>query len=211
MKVVIFGSTGRTGRILVQKAIEEGWMVTAFARMPSALQINHPRLTIFQGDATISDQVDEVIEGQDAVLSAVGTDLGQTNLRHASMENIVSAMKKHGVKRIIGIGGMGVLQASETIQIYQTKGFPEEYIPVSNDHNAAYQTLVKSGLDFTFVCPPMIVDGPSTGHYTVSEDYPPHGEFKITTSDLADFMISELKNPQFSGHRVGIATQTAKA
>jgi putative NADH-flavin reductase len=150
--------------------------------------------------------VDAAIEGKDAVISAVGTDLGQTNLRHKAMENIISAMQKHHVKRVIGIGGMGVLQASETLQIFETKGFPAEYIPVSQDHNSAYHSLLKSGLDFTFVCPPMIQEGVKTGNYITEAEYPPKGEFHISTGDLADFMIQELLDPKFIGERVGIAS-----
>jgi putative NADH-flavin reductase len=208
MKVVIFGSSGRTGNQLVHKSLEEGWEVTAFVRNPDSIIIHHPRLTVFQGDVTNVSAVDTVLIGKDVVLSAVGSDLGQTNLRQKAIENIVAGMQKHHVRRIIGIGGMGVLQANASIQIFQTPGFPKQYVPVSQDHNSAFEALNRSGLDFTFVCPPNINDGPSTGKYEVSADYPPKGEFHISTGDLADFMILEVKEPRFIGKRVGIASKS---
>jgi putative NADH-flavin reductase len=206
MKVVIFGSTGRTGKCLIHSALEAGFEVTAFARIPDSVTIRHPRLLLFQGDATVSSSVESAIIGKDAVLSAVGTDLGQTNLRQKAMENMIAAMQKHHIKRIIGIGGMGVLQATNELQIFQTHGFPKEYVPVSQDHNSAYEALNRSGLDFTFVCPPNINDGPKTGNYVVEADYPPKGNFHINTGDLADFMVSELMKREFIGKRVGIAS-----
>jgi putative NADH-flavin reductase len=207
MKILIFGSSGRTGKQLIHKTLEEGWEVTAFARNPDSIHIHHPRLAVFQGDATNERAVESAIMGKDVVLSAVGSDLGQTNLRQKSMENIVVAMQKYHVRRVIGIGGMGVLQASDTLQIFQTPGFPKEYVPVSQDHNSAFEALNRSGLDFTFVCPPMINDGPATGKYSVSADYPPKGDFVISTGDLAEFMVHEVKEPWFIGKRVGIASQ----
>jgi len=204
MKVIIFGSTGRTGKYLIQFTLEAGFQVTAFARNPDAVTIRHPRLIVFQGDATNTNAVESAMEGQDAVIFAVGTDLGETNLRQTAMQNIIGAMHKHQVRRIVGIGGMGILQASEDLKIFETKTFPQEYKAVSEDHNAAYELLLKSGLDFTFVCPPTIADGPLTGKYTTEENYPPHGQFVIDTADLADFIVKELSEPRYIGKRVGI-------
>jgi len=205
MKVIIFGSTGRTGRQLIQSAIEEGFEVTAFARIPDSITIHHPRLKVFQGDATREKDVDAALAtGQEAVLFAVGTDLGQTYLRQTSMKNIIAAMQKYHIRRIVGIGGMGILQADENQMIFETKDFPAGYLPVSQDHYAAWQALLRSGLDFTFVCPPTILDGPFTGKYEAKESYPPDGKFLIDTADLAHFMVKELANPQFIGKRVGI-------
>jgi putative NADH-flavin reductase len=205
MRVIIFGSTGRTGKYLIQFALEAGHEVTAFARMPDNISIHHPRLKIFQGDATRERDVDAAFAaGQDAVLFAVGTDLGQTNLRQTSMKNIIAAMKKYQVHRLVGIGGMGILQKSDDRMIFEDPDFPEEYVPVSQDHYAAWQSLLRSGLDFSLICPPNIPDGPFTGKYIVQETYPPDGKFLIDTADLAHFMVKELSESRFTGKRVGI-------
>jgi len=206
MNVIIFGSTGRTGKYLIQFALEAGLHVTAFARNPDLVSVHHARLALFQGDATNAEAVKLALAGMDAVLFAVGTDLGETNLRQTAMKNIVAGMHKNQVRRIIGIGGMGILQANETTRIFETEGFPKEYIPVSQDHEAAFEFLQLSGLDFTFVCPPTIPDGPVTGHYITRETYSPEGNLVITTGDLADFMVKELLEPRYIGKKVGIAT-----
>ena len=206
MKLVIFGSTGRTGKYLIQFALEKGYEVTAFARTPSVIPIHHPRLTVFQGDATNESEVEKAVMGKDAVISAIGTDLGKTNLRQVAIHNLISAMQKHKVKRIIAIGGMGILQANSELKIFETTGFPAEFIPVSKDHNAAFEVLENSGTDYTFVCPPMIVEGPITDHFVAAADYPAKGKLEITPGDLAWFMINELTGKQYIGKRVGIAT-----
>jgi putative NADH-flavin reductase len=45
MKVVIFGSTGSIGHHLVVQALEQEHTVTAFARNPAKLEIEHANLT----------------------------------------------------------------------------------------------------------------------------------------------------------------------
>ena len=54
MKLVIFGSTGSIGRQLVKQALEQGHMVTVFARDPVRVDIKHADLQVIQGDATSS-------------------------------------------------------------------------------------------------------------------------------------------------------------
>ena len=73
VKLVVFGSTGGTGRELVRQALELGHEVTAFARDAQALGIAHERLRIVEADALWRVSVDAAIEGQSAVLSALGT------------------------------------------------------------------------------------------------------------------------------------------
>jgi nucleoside-diphosphate-sugar epimerase len=45
MKLVIFGSTGSIGHHLVVQALEQEHTVTAFARNPAKLEIEHANLT----------------------------------------------------------------------------------------------------------------------------------------------------------------------
>jgi len=72
MKLLIFGASGGTGRQLVQQALAQGHLVTAFVRNPSKLPIAHQNVRIVQGDALRYDAVEPAVSGQDAVLSALG-------------------------------------------------------------------------------------------------------------------------------------------
>lgn len=48
MKLLIFGATGTIGRPVVEQALEQGHIVTAFAHIPAKLQdIQHPNLMLF--------------------------------------------------------------------------------------------------------------------------------------------------------------------
>jgi putative NADH-flavin reductase len=72
VKLLIFGATGGTGRALVEQALEQGHFVTAFSREPAKIQTTHENLTVAKGDILNYDSVELAMNGQDAVLSALG-------------------------------------------------------------------------------------------------------------------------------------------
>jgi len=73
MKLLIFGGTGRTGRALIDQALEQGHIVTVFARDPAKLGMARENLRVMKGDIADYDLVETAIKAQDAVLSALGT------------------------------------------------------------------------------------------------------------------------------------------
>ena len=72
MKLIIFGSTGCTGRQVVKQALEQGHDVTAFARSPEKLGQKHERLQVIKGDVLDYASVERAIQGQDVVLCSLG-------------------------------------------------------------------------------------------------------------------------------------------
>ena len=64
---------------------------------------------MLQGNALDASSVGAAVAGQDAVLSALGTRSARpTTLFSESTHNIISAMNKHGVRRLVCITGIGV-------------------------------------------------------------------------------------------------------
>jgi len=208
MKVIIFGATGMVGKELVKQALFNGNEVKAFGRNVFTEQLpNDDRLELLQGALFDEGQVYKAIQGCDAVLSSLGgTNDGTDKTRSLGMKNIVLQMEKAGVKRIIGVGGIGILNADENTLMMDMEGFAPEYAAVSQEHLKAYHFLQESGLDWTFVCPPIIAKAEPTGVFTTAADYlPPKNKFQITSGDLALFMLKELEQNEYAGHRVGIS------
>ena len=54
MKVLVIGATGGTGRCVVERALQSGHEVTAFARTPQKLTMQHERLRVAQGDVLVA-------------------------------------------------------------------------------------------------------------------------------------------------------------
>ncbi len=200
--IIVFGATGRTGLQVVKRALERGLNVTAFVRTPSKFSLLHPNLTVVQGDAMIQQEVSKQLKGMDAVVNALSSN--ETSHRLVFINNIINGMREHKVKRIIAIGGIGALQASEHLKVYETVTFPKEYIELTQAHIRVLDALLTSRFDFTFVCPPMIKEGERTGVYKTQDRYPTQG-WSILSGDLADFMVTELIEGKFIGKKVGIS------
>ncbi len=208
MDIIVFGATGMVGKQLVQQALFKGDQVKAFGRNVYTTDfLNNEQLQLVQGALFDENEVYKAIKGCDAVLSALGGGFdGNDKTRSLGMKNIIVQMKKAGVKRIIGIGGMGVLNADEHSLLIDGDDYPPEYIPVGKEHQKAFELLKDSGLDWTFVCPPNIINEGPTGAYHTAANYPPSpNNYKINAGDLAMFMLNELGKNEYIQQRVGIS------
>ena len=75
MKLLVFGATGGTGKRLIELALQQGHVVTAFARDPSKIRLAHDNFRVVRGDILQPNTIETAMAGQDAVLSALGTRL----------------------------------------------------------------------------------------------------------------------------------------
>lgn len=208
MNLIIFGATGLVGKQLVQQALFNKHHVKAFGRnVHTTDYLETENLELVQGALFDESEVYNAIKGCDAVISAIGGNMdGTDKTRTLGIKNIIRQMQKAGVKRIIAIGGIGVLNADENSLLLDADEYPAQYKAVGQEHKIAYELLNESGLDWTFVCPPNIINEGPTGSYTTKADYPPdQNNYKINAGDLSMFMLNELGKNEYVKHRVGIS------
>ncbi len=208
MTITIFGATGMVGIQLVKQALHMGHTVKAFGRnVFTAGFTEQDNLHLLQGALFDKNQVRHAVRGSDAVLSALGGAFdGNDKSRSLGMKNIVEQMEKEGVKRIVAIGGMGVLNAPDGTLLMDAENYPAEYLPVGMEHFKAYEFLKSSSLNWTFVCPPDIINADVTGLFHTATDYPPEpNKYKINSGDLAMFMLNELQKNEYIKKRAGIS------
>lgn len=206
MVIIVFGATGQMGRQLIKQALWKGHTVKAFGRNIHELDMEDEKLQAIKGSVFDDNDIKKALKGCDAVVSALGGGVGDTDItRSLGMKKIIAGMKTLNINRVIAIGGLGVLNAEEGKYIFEKEDFPDIYRAVTAEHFKAYEQLKNAGLSWTFVCPPDLVDAAYTGKYKLNKDYPSAGIFKINTGDLAEFMISELAKNEFLQCRVGIS------
>lgn len=196
MKLIIIGSTGRTGQQIVAQALEQGHEVTAFARSPEKLNQTHEKLQVAQGNVMDFASVEHAIQGQDAVLCSLGMPkiMDKSQLRANGTKNIISAMKKTAVKRFICQSSFGAGDSHEVLPFhYKYLIAPLFMRHLYSDHNMQENYIRESQLDWTIVRPGTLTDGKLTGSYQ-------HGftaknktvQAKISRADTADFMLKQL-------------------
>ncbi len=200
MKLIIFGSTGGTGRQVVTQALEQGHDVTAFARSPEKLDQKHEKLKVVQGNILDFPSVERAIQGQDAVLCTLGMSMkDKTMLRANGTKNIIRAMEKTDVKRFICQSSAGVGDRSDMLP------FLMKYLIVPfmlrrafADHEIQENYIKESQLDWIIVRPAALTDGEHTGSY--QHGYTADNKTvtnKISRADTADFMLKQLADNSY--------------
>lgn len=193
MKLIIFGATGTVGRHLVEQALAQGHDVTAFARHPGALALQHPRLTRRTGDVLNPSDVKAAMRGHDAALIALGAGRKGT-VRAAGTRNIVDAMREQGPRRLVCETTLGVGDSRPLLNFFWKRiMFGLLLRPAYADHVAQEAIIRQSDLDWVIVRPGAFIDGPVTGRY--KHGFPATEKnltLKIARADVADFMLRQL-------------------
>src|SRR5713226_1932688 len=121
MNVIVFGSNGGIGHNVVEQALAAGHTVTAVARRPESVTVQHPKLTVKRGDVLNPASLAPLLAGQQAVVSAIGSESrAPTVLYSQGVANVLQAMQPAGVRRILCISATG-LDPGQWFQHYVAK------------------------------------------------------------------------------------------
>lgn len=202
MKLLIFGATGSIGRQVVEQALEQGHSVTAFARTPAQLEIQHPKLKLFPGDVLNFSAVERAMQGQETVVCVLGSGQKLTGtVRSEGTKHIIQAMEQAGIRRLICQSTLGVGDSWGNLNFYW-KYIMFGFIlrKVFADHQRQERYVRQSQLDWTIVRPGAFVEGVRTGQYR-------HGfpgtdktsKLKISRGDVADFILKQLMSEAYLG------------
>jgi putative NADH-flavin reductase len=194
------------GHQLVVQALEQGHTVTAFARNPAKLELEHANLTVVRGDALDSASVEKAVDGQDAVLCSLGAGAKGT-IRSEGTRSIVRAMEKAGVSRLVCLSTLGVGDSRANLSFFWKHIiFGLLLRRAYADHVSQEDCVKESRLDWTIVRPGAFTDGNRTGVYR-------HGfpgtdrtiKGKISRADVADFMLKQLADRTYLHETPGLS------
>jgi putative NADH-flavin reductase len=195
MRLLIFGSTGSIGRQLVQQALEQGHRVTAFARNPDKLDLQHPNLKLVQGDVLDLASVQQAVQNQDVVLCSLGSGQQRTGtVRSEGTRLIIRAMEQASVRRLICQTTIGVGESWENLNFFwKYPMFGLLLRQAYADHVKQEEFVKQSHLDWIIVRPGEFVKGDRTTQYR--HGFPSSdrtSKLKISRADVADFMLKQL-------------------
>ncbi|MFI9050824.1 NAD(P)-dependent oxidoreductase [Streptomyces sp. NPDC053427] len=210
MKLTVLGASGGVGRHLVTHALADGHEVTAALRSPEKLAVRHERLTVVRTDPLDAASVETVVDGADAVLSGIGQGGRHDPLRPASTSAraVVEALTATGVRRllVVSAGPLNRTGAGQPVLTHRVFGpllwavLKELY----TDLERMEAVLRESGLDWTAVRPPRLLDKPGEGRYRHAIEAGPAGGV-IARSDVARAMLDFVDETATFSHAVGIS------
>ena len=112
--LAIIGSTGATGKELVQLAMQSNYKVTVIERSPD-FKRERPNLKIIKGDVTDLGSMLTALENIDFVISCFGPSNHRQvgNSMSLGATNIVKACEKNNIKRLVFMSGFVQSEAND--------------------------------------------------------------------------------------------------
>lgn len=197
MRLTIFGASSATGRLLVEKALSSGHEVNAFVRDPARLTLTHPHLKVTCGDALNPTHVEEAIRGSDAVLSTLGPKGKPTVMAAESTMNIVNAMQKHSVKRLVVVSVAGIPVPQDNRKKNLIDGLLKVMLrDVFTDRENQIAVLNASKVEWIAVRVTRLTDEAAKGSVKAFFGNP-NPSYKVTRADVANFMLEQLTSNQW--------------
>jgi putative NADH-flavin reductase len=189
MKIALFGATGRTGRVVMERALSAGHEVTVLVRDPRKLTQPQKGLRVIEGDARRGSDVANAVQGTDVVISALGSGDDTVTLFG---RNAIAAMERVGVKRIVSLVGASVVvpgdPSSMSMRMLRliTRLFGGTML---KDGEVHARELAASHLDYTLVRPPRLTEGTASGRIQHDLTLPLGPTSSISRVDLAAFLL----------------------
>ena len=209
MKVVVFGATGRTGRLLVEGALARGHDVTAFVRAPNKLGALRDRVQVVHGDVLDGGAVSDAVDGQEAVLVALaggGTKAAEQVNAQGTL-NVIRSMQRYSARRLVVLSAGGTQPGRDPNLpwFFERVVKPLFLKDILADLRRMEISVRQSELDWTLVRAAQLVDGPARGAYRAEPGYSLPGGTKIARADVAAFMLDELERRDNIAHALAIA------
>jgi putative NADH-flavin reductase len=200
MNILIVGATRGIGRQLLEQALASRHGVTALVRDPRRLATQHERLRVIKGDILDAESVARAMAGQDAVCCTIGVKVPWPPLKVFSegTRNLLQAMKKTGIRRLICVTGIGAGDSrghGGFLYDYFFRPFLFRLVYADKDRQ---ESLIKaSDVDWTIVRPGFLTNGPLTKNYRVLTDMTGVTAGRISRADVAHFILKELESRQY--------------
>lgn len=205
MKLLVIGAGGEMGEAVVEQALAAGHHVTAFVHNPQ--QYHRTDVRVIPGDARDKSAMLQAVQGQDAVLDTLGGHIPflTTTLETDTARNVIDAMQKAGVRRLLVVSTIGEGDSQSNVHGYYKYLFMNTILRGVMKDKAGMEAVVDhSSLDWTIVRPAGLTNGDPKGIRIVDPETGEKVRF-ITRADVAEFMLDQLTSTEYLHKAVGIA------
>lgn len=210
--LALFGVTRGIGLLLLQRALQAGHSVRVLVRDAAAFEARlstlslasdaRSRVHIHEGDALRDDDVRAVVRGTNAVLSALGAPArSNSKVRSEGTAVIARVMQQEGVDRIVAVSVYGAADTRTSLPFFlRWVIFPFYLNKAVAEHERQERILQDSGLAWTAVRPPNLVDDDTSG----SDVELVHGlgvvpgmSMEVSRDEVAAFMLDAVESQRY--------------
>lgn len=212
MKIGIIGANGKAGSLIMQEALDRGHTVTAIVRNPEKLKTD--KVTVIQKD--IFDLKTSDLDTFDAVVNTFNAPFGEEQLHAQSGRVLIRQLSGVPTTRlvIVGSGGSLYTDESKTERVFETAGFPQQFIDTALQMRTNLGDLEQTtDLNWVYLSPSGFFDpeGIRTGIYQTGADVTLTNSTDEAYTSYADFAIAlldEIEHPQHKNERFAVVSES---
>ncbi|WP_439818963.1 NAD(P)-dependent oxidoreductase [Weissella paramesenteroides] len=203
MQITVFGASGKTGRQVVQQALNRGYQVVAYVREAAKLTLTDSNLKVIEGQLDDLNMVKQAISGSQAVVSALGPTGKPESDQQISLgiANILTALEELGIKRFVALS---TTSAQDALDIDSTK-FKLRRTMIRKGSPSSYESIVKytelvrqSDCDWTLLrIASLLTNKPLNKSVHVGYLGKDKLQSKLSRANLAWYMLEQLDSTEF--------------
>jgi putative NADH-flavin reductase len=199
MNILVIGASRGIGKAVTAEALSRGHAVRAFAR--SAAEIAPAeRLEPWPGDATSAADLEPALQGQDAVVMALGIKESlsmlwkEVTLFSEATRALVPLMQARGPRRLVVITGIGAGESAAALSGPERLGHRMIFSQPYRDKTRQEEIVRDSGLDWTLVRPTILTGNRASRRYRVMVEPKDWRMGVISRADVADYVLRALED-----------------
>ncbi|MFT5641689.1 MAG: hypothetical protein ACI9A7_001794 [Cyclobacteriaceae bacterium] len=215
-KILLLGATGRTGKLVLENALEKGYHVHCLGRDIKRIA-KQPGIELFEGDSRSYDDLHIAMEGCKHVITTLNisrvNDFPWSSLTtpetylSETMLNISNVASKHNLVRIVCCSAWGVSESRIDIPWWfrwtiENSNINAAYI----DHERQEEVLKRSALMWTIVRPVGLTNGKSIQKIRETFGVTPQPSLTINRISVASYLVDALNNERVSKKMIVISS-----
>ena len=210
MKILLLGATGRTGKYVVDEALQRGYELNCLVRDAQKIKTVHERLKVFEGSPEKLSDLEQAIKNCEAIINVLNisrnSDFPWAKLRTSPMflsvvmKNVIELAEIHKVKRIIACSAWGAAETKKDIPAWFRWLIDKSNIGLTyRDHERQEKLLMSSPLLWTIVRPAGLTDSKKYQGIIESYNNKPKPKMTINRISLAKYMVEAITNETLIG------------
>lgn len=197
MKVLVIATAKRVRCQLVEQAQAEGHQVTTLEKTAPRRWFRKPKHRVLAGDVLEERSLGPAVQGQDAVvcwLTQAATRKPTTYLWEGTA-NLIRAMEKHRVRRLICISACGTGESRGHCGFFHDKIIQPLFLKqVYEDRDRQEELIRGTQLEWVIVRPARLTSQRPRGKYMVLTDLRNFKASRIALLDAVEFTLKQLSS-----------------
>ncbi|MFT7111404.1 MAG: putative NADH-flavin reductase [Porticoccaceae bacterium] len=196
LDLVIFGGTAGVGLQTAKLALQRGHKVTSISRRPERMTLEHENLNNIKGDFLKLDSYAAIIDGKNAVISAIGVDASNEKITIYSegMKNILNAIGTNSLTQVVTVTGIGAGDSKGHGGFFYDRIINPFMLEEDYADKTRQEALLRSSQSrWTIVRPGFLTDDASETRYRVLLDMDGVLSGDVPRADVAHFLLAVVE------------------